>query len=171
MNESGETFSEEYINPEEYLESLGPVNKENITTVTSLIKKELGERKLDGFLVAVGGTVEKPEPHNRKDIDLKLGIEPDPNINGQDLKNQYRLNFERMNELVRAALSHSDKKFEIGAREPESDPDNPSKILLDGLMTVKPLDGTPIEIICDQSGKIEFPFVELFSTVALQKAG
>ena len=171
MNESSETtpLSPE-INPEQYLESIGPANKHNVSLLRNALQETAQIEGIGGFMLAVGGTVTKENPDKRKDIDIRVGVKVDTNdIKQLPLLQRYEQQFERWSAVVNRVIGtiNTEGEFEVEIDPPHPDREHEWMAANDGMVRIIPKkSGVPIEILCHQEGsRIPPPFVKLFSNI------
>lgn len=174
MSENSEekpTYPE--INPQKYLESIGPENKKNVSLLTSSLQTVIKELELKGFILAVGGTVEKKDPSERKDVDIRVGFQIEHDTNrSHSMLEMHITQFEKWKEIVQKAVDSIKKtEFAVEIDPPHPSQENESIPANDGMIRLIPQEGgVPIEILCYQEGSfIKPPFVTLFSNVNLEE--
>lgn len=176
MNESPEAIATpQEINPEQYLDSIGPDNKHNVSLLRDSFATSMAELGIGGFMLAVGGTVTKPNPATRKDVDIRVGVKVDnSDITTLPLLERYQTQFERWKNIVEKAFASvaQQEEFEIEVDPPHSDHDHEWMAGNDGMIRFTPKKGgVPIEMLCHQAGSLfKPPFVKLFSNIDITTA-
>lgn len=163
------------INPEVYLNNIGPENKNNVTLLRDALQTTTQEAGIAGFMLAVGGTVEKKNPDKRKDVDIRIGLQIDnSDLINLSLLEKYQQYFERWKTILQKTVLtiNKDENFEVEVDPPHQDRDHEFLAANDGMIKLIPKKGgVPIEVLCHQAGSlIKPPFVTLFSDMDLKTA-
>lgn len=144
---------------EEFLSTLSPEDKENLTNLSEGFMKTMESFNRRGALIVVGGIMNKPHP--RKDIDIVLIIEKkegdltkDPKETQLDFANKNWHNFKNL--VSRMLLVTQDLKI-LSEIPPTIDEefDNPNILKNDGSITLGGDQGLPIELIRDPKGNTQ----------------
>lgn len=147
---------------EKYLGRVFPVDRDNLQTLNKLFKEIMRDKRGEGNLFVVGGTITKPLP--RKDIDIAVVFEPTSNDTiGETQSTPYRRaleDFKIFKDIIKEMIEKSGFKIKrIIITEPSFDEEFESESILkhDGSITVVPEIGTPLEFLrIERRGKVNF---------------
>lgn len=152
MDDRTET-KEARIGLEGYLSRLSKADQDNLRQLTAIFNETLAEQRLQGCLVAVGGTITKPLP--RRDIDLLILLQkqpgdPDPK-NFPTTYDYATADFQAFRKIIQS-IAERDPKLEIAAViEPAIDEEfgNPDILKHNGSIIVihKTGQATPFEFV------------------------
>lgn len=174
MDEGKELNPQAELTAEKYLELIGPTNKNNVVNIRDAIMDSVHEDSLQCFILAVGGTVEKENPAQRKDIDIKVGINT-ASLEGQAQLapiGQYRKQFEDWKSFMLKAVQkiNQNQDYVLEVEPPLPDIEHPSLPQTEGTIRLTPNNGgAPIELLCYQKTPIPAPFVTLYSDTEMSK--
>ena len=146
------------LSKDEYLKRMGEQG-ERIGQVIAVFNDVLSQQKRSGLLAAVGGTVYKSEPENRKDIDLVLQLSnfpQDPQEEGLTREQYAEADFEKYLEVAQA-ISES-TGMELKSEHPELSPSG--YLITDGKLVLDPNAKMPIELIRSNQRRTEEEFIK-----------
>lgn len=168
------TPQHDIISPEKYLNNIGEENKKNVERLRNSIKETSEELQIPAYMLAVGGTVEKQNPHLRKDVDIRLGLQLKYLAdNNQSFLNRYQQFFNQWKEVTLKAVNGMsvENEYEIEIDPPHPDPEHEWMAANDGMIKIIPKTGVPVEILCHQPGSIARPpYVTLFDNTRTSAA-
>lgn len=171
MGENQDILTPTQTTSEQYLESIGNENAQNITSIVTALSENLKATKKEGFILAIGGTTSKTNPNQRKDIDILFGTHL-TKVSGTTEYEKAATRFAEWHESLESVLTvlNREKKMEFIVQKPYPKPENPDIPSTNGKVIITPEIGKTIDIVCYSGQPIEPPFVNLYSNVEFKKA-
>lgn len=163
---TGATEEPTVLTKDQYLESIGEEKAELVTFTTEQLASGIERHGFEGFIMAVGGTVKKEDPHERGDVDLIIGINfPKGMINMEKTYEKYEQRYQKYKQIVmplkKSLETEFGKEVSIDPTEPGRDYDHGEQVNNDGHFYITVEGRTPIDIICWQETELTKPMVKL----------
>lgn len=148
-----------------YLEKIGPTDKENVRKITQSFVNTLENDGSKGFIYSVGSTTLNSDVTTSNDIDLLVGVEKDlGDLSFENNLRAYQKRYKAWKEVLDKALA---PLIDQGATIQETPvyPDHERQTIAanDGKITLKFPTGRVIELLCHQGTEIDPSAIELFT--------